>query len=295
MLSAILTGQQAGGANLERFVTVSFFGLATGIALLPMNSRATALAMVVLNGIFFASKITNPAVENASGVMFTLYCSAISCALLWMRVTTNIRQTRATVLRLFEARGRRLLKESHDRLEVMAYTDELTGLSNRKAVTEEFSRLLREGTVGTSLVVAMIDIDDFKKLNDTLGHVAGDRTLRSIGSLLDTFCRSHGAVCGRIGGEEFLLLVPGMTMEAARAAIETMMADLAALDLPNPGSRVSDRVTISVGAIVATIGAAPSPSMEALMRDADLVLYEAKNAGRNRIVVASAAELGAVA
>ncbi|QRE74075.1 GGDEF domain-containing protein [Methylobacterium aquaticum] len=205
-----------------------------------------------------------------------------------MRAQLNGRQMRAALFRVTEARSRHLLKESHDRLHVMAFTDALTGLRNRKAIGEDLAGLLRDSPVGEALSVAMIDIDDFKHLNDSQGHQAGDRALRAVGSLLLDFSRAHGAACGRIGGEEFLVLMPRTTADDARSRIEVIVQDLDRMDIPNPGSRVADRVTLSAGLVTAATGTAEGGQPELLMRRADIALYDAKKRGRNRIVTATA-------
>ncbi len=284
MIAAIMTGHRVGGPNFERFVLVGFFGMTTGLVLLPLTTPWMALVTFVLNVCFVVSQSINPAVDGASGFLFTLYCSAISVVVIWARYQINRRQIRATLSRLREAHSKRLMRE-------MAHTDALTGLRNRKAITDEFARLIGEARPGTVLSVAMIDIDDFKKLNDTLGHASGDEALRSVGSLFSDFARTSGAVCGRIGGEEFLALLPGAGAEAATRAVESLMRDLDRMNLSNPGSRVADRVTLSVGLVTASLGEGRRHHQESLMRDADLALYEAKNAGRNRIVAVAASSL----
>ncbi|OAS25514.1 GGDEF domain-containing protein [Methylobacterium platani] len=284
MLAAVLTGRQAGGTNFERFVMVGFFGMATAVALLPLRVRWTALTVLVLNANFVMCQFINPAVDGAAGVLFTLYFCAISGALVAARAAMNSRQRRSALLWLRETRKTALLKESHDRLHVMAYTDALTGLRNRQAISEDFAGLLRDAPAGEALSVGMIDIDDFKRLNDSRGHAAGDQALRAVGSLLLDFSTAHGAICGRIGGEEFLVLMPRMATEDALARVKTLMETLHRMNVPNPGSRVADRVTLSAGLVTVIAGETEGCHPEFVMRRADVALYDAKNRGRNRVV-----------
>lgn len=284
MAAAILTGREAGGAHFERFVVIGFFGMATGLAFLPLTMFWTVLASLVLMSSFLAGQYLNPLVDLASGLLFTCYCLALCGGFVWYRWRSTGNQLRAALLRLKEAQSAYLLKESHDRLHVMAHTDALTGLCNRDAVMEALSLHLREGPSDSVLSVAMIDIDDFKRLNDSLGHTAGDQALRSVGALFLDFAKAENARCGRIGGEEFLILLPGIGADLARARIAALMGRLHRMEIVHPQSTVSDRVTLSVGVVTATLGAGKRYELEAIVRTADIALYAAKTEGRNRIV-----------
>jgi diguanylate cyclase (GGDEF)-like protein len=138
---------------------------------------------------------------------------------------------------------------------------------------------------GTPLSVILLDIDHFKAINDRHGHDAGDCTLVAIAHELLELCRREDILC-RWGGEEFLVLLPGVAHGAAmdcaerlRAATEGMVVELA--------SGAAIVVTASFG----VAGAARSSSLEAMLRDADTALYAAKQAGRNRVKGASDAAL----
>ncbi|MBB4616820.1 GGDEF domain-containing protein [Sphingomonas abaci] len=284
MLAAVVTGSQLGGQDFERLMNIAFFGLAVGLVLLPLSLRWTAWTAVVLNAAFLASQYLNPAVTTASGLLYTLYFGFLSMAMLYTRMHMIRRQVRATLSRLSETRYRHMLVQAYDRLRWMATTDSLTGLRNRPAMSDAFTRLVREMPADAPLSVAMIDIDDFKRLNDSLGHAAGDQALQAMGTLLQDLAVAHGAICGRIGGEEFLVLLPGTAQAAARERITTLMQALAARAIPNPGSRIATHVTLSAG-IVST-SEAGGHGLETLMRAADQALYAAKRAGRNRIMSA---------
>ncbi len=284
MAAAILTGQAAGGAHFERFVVIGFFGMSTGVAFLPLTTLWTVLASLVLVLSFLAGQILNPLVDLASGLLFTCYCIAIGSAFVWYRWRSTGNQLRVALLRMKEAHNAGLLKESHDRLHFIAHTDALTGLCNREAVMEALALHLREAPADSVLSVAMIDIDDFKRLNDSLGHIAGDQALRSVGTLFLDFETSDNARCGRIGGEEFLILLPGIGAELAHARIATLMGRLHQMAIAHPQSTVSDRVTLSVGIVTTTLGTNNRCELEALVRTADIALYAAKKEGRNRIV-----------
>lgn len=281
MVAAAMTGNAAGGADFERFLVLAFFAMLTGLFLLPLSTFWMVVVAVVLNACFVLFQAMSLSIGDASGWLFTLYLSAFNVAIVFTRYLFDRRQTETILLRLNEAHTSHLMRR-------MALTDALTGLRNRKAMTDEFTRLIGEAPSGTVLSVAMIDIDDFKRLNDTLGHAAGDQALRSVGALFANFSKATGAICGRIGGEEFLVLLPGLEAEAARQALGGVMRQLDGMNLPNPGSRVTDRVTLSVGLVTTTLGeGAPHPDQESLMQRADVALYESKNSGRNRITSVS--------
>jgi diguanylate cyclase (GGDEF)-like protein len=165
-----------------------------------------------------------------------------------------------------------------------ALTDPLTGLSNRRRFDEELQRAhgaaaRRNG----SLSVAMIDIDHFKRYNDAYGHLAGDAALRRIANAIGESVERSADLAARYGGEEFVVILEDTNREGAIGVAERMRAAVAAAALPAPEGGV---LTISVG--VAT--RRPGEGAGELVRRADAALYDAKNAGRNRVVAAREAE-----
>jgi diguanylate cyclase (GGDEF)-like protein len=179
-----------------------------------------------------------------------------------------------------------LIETSHR----MAFSDELTGLPSRRALTDALMRLPELYTV------AMIDIDHFKKLNDEYGHAAGDQVLRLIGS---TLTRTEGGGRPfRYGGEEFALLFPGKSVDEALPYIEDLRETIEASTFivrarnrpkhkPKParssGGRGRVAITVSIGVAEPEVGGAEP---EDVIRAADQALYRAKRGGRNRVVVA---------
>ncbi|HJW26264.1 MAG TPA: GGDEF domain-containing protein [Rhodocyclaceae bacterium] len=167
-----------------------------------------------------------------------------------------------------------------DELRRMAREDALTGLLSRRYLFElgehEFRRRRRHGQ---PLGLLMMDLDYFKKINDGYGHGAGDQVLREFGALCRDCFREEDIV-GRIGGEEFLAILPTTgTQEAARVA-ERIRARLAAQSIAIPGGAIG--VTLSIG--ITEVLAADTTFDHAASR-ADAALYEAKNGGRNRIEI----------
>jgi diguanylate cyclase (GGDEF)-like protein len=170
------------------------------------------------------------------------------------------------------------LKSAYARIEELAQTDELTGVLNRryimKALNDEAERAQRGGT---PLSIAIIDLDFFKRINDTYGHPAGDEVLKSMAIALASNIR-HIDRLGRYGGEEFLLVFPGSGEQDAVAAIDRLRGIVATIDWNAISSNL--RVTMSAG--VAQVRSDEAPS-DALNR-ADKALYQAKDAGRNCVI-----------
>lgn len=174
------------------------------------------------------------------------------------------------------------LREANGRLEAQSRSDPLTGLANRRAFDEvkdvEFRRAQR---LGQPLSVLMCDVDFFKRYNDTYGHASGDDCLRTVAETLrDVFGRA-GEVTARLGGEEFVVLLPGSDLGAARRSAERLQRCLADRALPHAGSDVSPYLTLSIG--VASFDAETMDRFDLLLHRADQALYRAKSQGRNRI------------
>ena len=170
------------------------------------------------------------------------------------------------------------------RMRQLAMTDELTGLPNRRHVLERLGTLLKNPVPGCALLIA--DLDHFKQINDVHGHLVGDEVLRSVAAALRDSARDP-ILLGRLGGEEFLIVVPDADLNAAQQVAERVRAQISALDmtrwLPNRS------LTISLGATTARAG----DTVGAMLSRADQALYAAKAAGRNRVVVASAPVMAA--
>lgn len=160
----------------------------------------------------------------------------------------------------------------------LARTDALTGLMNRRAWHDE-AEALRKLVLRQSgaLTLVVLDLDHFKRINDSLGHAAGDAVLREIGALLKSELRATDLV-GRIGGEEFAIAMPFTTPQAAAARIDQLRRGIAEHQIPHGGGRIS--VTVSGG--IADLGHVET-SIEGALRRADEALYRAKTAGRNQI------------
>ena len=172
------------------------------------------------------------------------------------------------------------LKERMQELDHLASTDVLTGIYNRRMffirVAEEMARARRNESPYCMLYM---DIDHFKSINDTHGHLAGDFILRSFAQLVDQTKRKSD-VFGRIGGEEFVILLPDAGYEDGVMIAERVRATIEETDINWVGKRIP--VTISIGML--SVPAQAVTTADELMKLADEALYEAKEGGRNRVV-----------
>lgn len=167
-------------------------------------------------------------------------------------------------------------------LEWQANHDPLTALHNRRSFTQHLDLVLRQGNRESAKVaLLMLDIDHFKRFNDHYGHQAGDDALRQVGRLLQNFARRPMDMAVRLGGEEFALLLYDCDTEQLQALGEALRNELATLNIAHATSPTANHLTVSMGARLAMDG----ENSEELYRRADSLLYQAKQAGRNRLVL----------
>jgi diguanylate cyclase (GGDEF)-like protein len=171
----------------------------------------------------------------------------------------------------------RSLQRAKDTIEKLARTDELTGLANRRSVREELDRMVSEvRRHGFPLAVAMADLDHFKSINDQYGHDMGDAVLKGFAEILKSCCRKED-LPARWGGEEFIIFMPHTSAAECQEAAERMRRQLQNIDIPG----IDQRMTVSFGV---TELQPPENGEEAIKR-ADEALYDAKEGGRNQVVV----------
>jgi diguanylate cyclase (GGDEF)-like protein len=166
-----------------------------------------------------------------------------------------------------------------EQLRSAADLDHLTGILNRHAVLNALRGVLADAkSEGTPVSIALVDVDRFKDINDSYGHLVGDAALRTIATLLGDHVRTYDVV-GRYGGEEFLVVLPACGLQDAFEVAERMRAHVARQSIPTSAGPLS--VTISVG--VAS-GAGDVVDVTGLIFAADKALYKAKHRGRNRVL-----------
>ncbi len=171
------------------------------------------------------------------------------------------------------------LHEESERLAFEASTDPLTGLSNRRHLDEFLGEQFRiSARYGTPLSVLMVDIDHFKDVNDTHGHPTGDQVLRELALALRETQR-EADLCARYGGEEFVVVLPATAGEGAMEVAERIRTTIERRAMLATSATL--KITVSVG--VASYSAGDQPTADWLVKEADMALYDAKRAGRNRV------------
>lgn len=176
-----------------------------------------------------------------------------------------------------------LIERSEQRLRDLAAADMLTGVLNRRGFFGRFASVRSEAErANRQLALLLFDLDHFKQINDRYGHQAGDEVLIAFSRLVTQKMAGCGAF-GRLGGEEFAAVMPVDTIAEAKRLAESIRTELGAFPILCAGGSVS--ATVSTGLMLC---AAKEATIDMMIRDADKALYGAKNAGRNRVVVASA-------
>jgi diguanylate cyclase (GGDEF)-like protein/PAS domain S-box-containing protein len=174
-------------------------------------------------------------------------------------------------------------KLAEEAVESMAQIDGLTGIYNRRAFDEffehEWRRCLR---LKQPICLALLDLDNFKLLNDTYGHQKGDECLVRVGELLKAFANRPSDICSRYGGEEFAVVWGGSTLEHAVKLADKLLKEIARLEIPNKYSSTEKYMTASIG--LAEKIPEKGSKMQELIAKADKMLYKAKQSGGNRVM-----------
>ena len=176
------------------------------------------------------------------------------------------------------------LETVNQRLKRLVAVDALTGIANRRHFDRMLDRELRRARrEGQPLSLVFLDLDEFKRFNDTYGHARGDEVLRQVAQTLDETFRRGGDLVARYGGEEFAVILPGVDARRAGLYAERLRRRIFRSTIPYDASPLSDRVTISGG--VATVAPPQVVTPDDLLYAADKALYRAKCLGRNRIAM----------
>jgi diguanylate cyclase (GGDEF)-like protein len=200
-------------------------------------------------------------------------------------ITTEILQQRVTYVYVFVTTAiimaslGYVLGRQTDRLAALAETDALTGIPNRRALRRRLTdELRRSARYASPVSLLLIDIDGLKRINDQGGHGAGDRMIRQVAAAVTVTLRASD-LGARWGGDEFAIVMPNATTEAAQRLAERLVAQLHERQAGGAGTPV----TVSIGIATFDPSTNTDPSVELLVRAADAALYAAKRSGRNRI------------
>lgn len=284
LLAAALVGMGAGGEFRVQHLQVSLLVALTAVVIfaVPLSWTITIASMAL--AIYLHFQLRNSEMPATSAVAGILYFASGFAAAVVARRTANLLAQKQFLLELQREAHVGELAAANERLTHLARNDPLTGVANRRSMTETFQTCwaAKDGIVGTAIL--MVDIDDFKMLNDRLGHAEGDRCLVEVARIIGENLRKDGSVVARYGGEEFLVLLPRIGEKHALLVAERIRRSIEEAKLPNPDSRVGPHVTVSVGVAIlrATV---ERIEPEQLQKMADSALYSAKHAGRNQIVL----------
>ena len=265
----------ARGMVFPILMVVLMFGM---FVLRPSQVRWASLAGIVMIGSAMAWKawdepaVYDPAIEAAHFVMMAVALPAVAL------LAGQLSDLRA---RLNEQKAE--LATALKRIQLQAIRDELTGLANRRhmmdMLTQEHARCARSGQ---AFCIGMLDIDHFKRVNDLHGHAVGDEVLRVFAEIGLAEMRDADLL-SRWGGEEFLVLMPDTPLALARLALERLRTKLATTPI-EIGGPAGVRLSVTVSGGLAEYW--PQESMSELIERADRALYDAKDAGRDRVVTA---------
>ncbi|GJE43986.1 GGDEF domain-containing protein [Methylobacterium soli] len=285
MLVAQSLGSAGGGPIHERYLTGGLFATSTAIVVFPMRFGWCFAATILDLGLYLGFSLTNPMVETRVPLTLTMFFTFVIGCLVPARQVMNLVLEHAFLLSLRNRLQAEELAAVNAQLAILADTDGLTGLANRRAVG---SRLTADWTaqaaVKGAVGIVLIDVDHFKRFNDSLGHAAGDACLIAVAEAIRTTL-PEGALAGRYGGEEFIAIVPDARPRSLVTLAERLRGAIADLRMPHPGLGEGRHVSVSIGVAIAP-AEGPSSCTDALVQIADSALYDAKAAGRNRVVAA---------
>lgn len=267
----VITFAQGSDVGVNRGALTIVLLFITVVVRLRFWFAVTACVAIVAVQIGAPSLANVPVPGNVPLVLITIVATLIANYQLERESRLNYLQRLLT--RIQEARLAATVVQLHD----LAQRDPLTGLANRRAIDAELEALCERGE---RFAVIMVDVDTFKAFNDRYGHVIGDDCLRRVAAMLRASLRNTADQIARIGGEEFVVVLPQTSVENARIMAERMRLAVCGLRIPHAGSP-EHVVTISAG----VTGSSAPVSAGEMLSGADEALYRAKSLGRNRVEV----------
>jgi len=277
-----------GGTDYERLLTCVVFVNAIAIFVFNISYGWSLTLMIFAIANFFGFQIFNPAVSYQEAIGTTIFYAMGIFAATTARRTQSILAHKTFLMSLRDQYRSAKLKDANRLLEILATCDSLTGLANRRSAENSIEKLWSDRrTAKETIAFMMADIDWFKRLNDTVGHAAGDACIKSVADAIETAVRSGDDTVCRYGGEEFLIVLSNTTPDLAWTLAERIRCAVEALGIVNPGIQHADGssavVTISLGVAFAREGVSP----ELVAKWADDALYDAKRSGRNVVFMAT--------
>lgn len=264
--------------NLLSQVITLFFAVGMAGSAISAYSAYRYMPLVAVGLVLLPTTLwllTQPGTEQRLLALITLTFSVFV-----VRATRELSGALQSLLRL-----RRELEVEHRVASHAARTDELTGVNNLRAFKEQANTIFAyTRRYGVPLCALLLDIDHFKQINDTYGHAAGDKVLQTVVQRLKTTLR-EADLCGRLGGEEFGVLLAGTDMHEAVQIAEKLRLAVQAIEVPIHGTTL--RVTISIGVAEAD---SICTDISTLLAQADAAMYHAKSNGRNQVHSNSARE-----
>jgi len=254
----------------------------------PYDLIVTDMRLPGLDGLSLIKRLKSLK-SDTDVIVMTGYGSienAVECmkagALEYLIKPFTVDQIQLAVRKAVEHRELRRRAQEREFYKELSYVDGLTGIHNRRYFNEALqAEVIKAKRFGSGLVLLLIDIDDFKIYNDCNGHQKGDEALAEMGRILKSACRGYDIVT-RYGGEEFAILFPGATTKNAYELASRIVSEVRETHFEGENLLPSGALTISIG-----VACFPEDAGDAadLVRSADEALYEAKNRGKNRIVM----------
>jgi diguanylate cyclase (GGDEF)-like protein len=261
-------------------LNMGIVAIATGVFFLRMDKRHLiflAVSSTLLTAFFIGGWGQDPV---NSKIQLIVFYTVTMCGTIKARSIQDIQRFQSFLLNTREEIRAKVALDRGEQLSQIAYVDKLTEVPNRRYFDEICGSISNTTTNLFPLAVCMVDIDHFKRLNDSLGHLQGDRCLNVVAAAIRNTLRGGSDILARYGGEEFIILLPNTSLPDALEVVERVRQAIFNLGHPNPGSAVNV-VTASFG--VAVSAAAPF-RIEELIARADKALYRAKTQGRNCVV-----------
>lgn len=234
-------------------------------------------------------QLTNKKSEEMNITLEQKVCERTSQLIQSNKILEEEIEERIKTEKLLELRYKELdetkekLEIVNKKLEKLSNLDSLTGIPNRRYLDEflklEWNNSKKEET---PLSIIMLDIDYFKKFNDTYGHLAGDDCLKNIGEVLSKSVKKSNSFVVRYGGEEFLVVLPNTDNISANKIAENIRKNIESLNIPHINSEIANHVTVSLGS--STIISHNNYNLEEFIKSADDALYKAKQTGKNKLV-----------